>query len=589
MTIIDDKDLQKLAKLHIKNIFDLALVVPKKYENNIICNEITNQPQVFQIKILSTIKTQKYTKAKAYLLNVNKAVDLIYFNIQKWQLSYLKTNPTLYIKGELKNNQIIQPKIVTVVNKINPIYKTPINSRTLKAIIKKYITLKNLQLLPEHIAKEIYNIHFPTKIPNLEANYALKWLEIYNHLTKLKNKKTNYLSLSKINKNPDGFIKNLPFKLTTDQLKAIKDIWQDINSDIQARRVIVGDVGSGKTIVMLATAYMANKSIIMCPTSILANQIYTEASKYLNKKIALITQQYKFTKEEMQNAELLIGTHALLYQNLPKVDVIMVDEQHRFGSMQRAKLSKLTSQEKRLPHFFQFSATPIPRTQALILSSYVNITLIKELPFKKNIDTFVVGKNDFAQLMDTIKQEILSNNQIIIVYPLIEESEKFEYQSIEEAKEFWFKHFDGVFVTHGKDKEKEKNLENFKNNGNILLTTTVIEVGISLPRLTTIVIVGAERMGLATLHQLRGRVARYGQKGYCFLYTNKLPNKRLEKFSSTLDGFEIARLDLEYRKSGDLLDGSIQSGRNFEFFDEVTDENILIDAKKYIQQRKENE
>ncbi len=581
--MIEKSDLEKISKLNITNLLDLALIVPAKYENNIIHHFVTNYEQTFQAKILSTKKNPKFTKVKAHLLNVDLIVDLIYFNIKPWQIKQFSTNPTLYIKGTLKNNQIVQPKVVYTVNQINTIYKTPINSKTLKAILKKYITIENLsKLLPKNVALEIYNIHFPTKIPNLEDNYALKFTEIYNHIKKLTIKKRTYPAITKINKDPTPFINKLPFKLTNAQINAINDIKNDLNSLTQARRVIIGDVGSGKTIVMLATAYMANKSIIMCPTSILANQIYEEANKYLNKKITLVTQKSKFKEKDLANSDILIGTHALLYQNLPQVDVVMVDEQHRFGTMQREQIARLTSDNKKLPHFFQFSATPIPRTQALVMSNFVNLTLIKDLPFKKDISTFVIDKSDFKDLLIRIKTEIENNNQVIIVYPLVEESKNYGYLSLEEAKDFWYKHFEGVYLTHGKDKFKEEVLEEFKNYGNILLTTTVIEVGISLPRLTTIVIVGAERMGLATLHQLRGRVARYGQKGYCYLFTKDKKNKRLESFAKTIDGFKIAELDLMFRKSGDLLDGSIQSGKSFQFFDEINDEHILMDAKEFL-------
>jgi ATP-dependent DNA helicase RecG len=580
--VIEKKDLEKLNKLHITNILDLALVVPSRYEDNTIHNFITGYEQTFQAKIISVSKAPKYTKVKAHLLNVDLLVELLYFNIKPWQIKQFSTNPTLYIKGTLKNFQILQPRIVTEVNKINVVYKTAINSRTLKPIIRKYITLENLKELPSKIAKEIYNIHFPIKIPNLENNYALKFTEIYNHLKKLQTKKRVYPAIKAIKKDITPFIKKLPFELTNAQKEAIKDIQKDLNSTIQARRVIIGDVGSGKTIVMLASAYIANKSIIMCPTSILANQIYEEACKYLDEKVTLVTQKSKFTKEDLLDSKLLVGTHALLYQELPEVELVMVDEQHRFGTMQREQIARMTSQGNKLPHFLQFSATPIPRTQALIMSNFVNITLIKDLPFKKDITTYVIDKTDFKDLIVRIQTEIAQNNQVIIVYPLVEESKNFGYQSLDEAQDFWFKHFDKVYLTHGKDKNKEEVLEEFKNYGNILLTTTVIEVGISLPRLTTIVIVGAERMGLATLHQLRGRVARYGQKGYCYLFTKDKNNKRLESFAKTLDGFKIAELDLAYRKSGDLLDGSIQSGKSFEFFDEINDEHILLEAKEYL-------
>ena len=284
----------------------------------------------------------------------------------------------------------------------------------------------------------------------------------------------------------------------------------------------------------------------------------------------------------MEESNLLVGTHALLYQELPQVDLVMVDEQHRFGTMQREQIARMTSEGDKLPHFLQFSATPIPRTQALIYSNFVDLSLITDLPSKKEIETYVIDRDDFKTLLQKIVEEIEKENQIIIVYPLVEESNYFEYQSLEEGKEFWLKHFEKVYITHGKDKNKEKIVKEFKEYGNILLTTTIIEVGISLPRLTTIVIVGAERMGLATLHQLRGRVARYGQKGFCYLYTNDKKNRRLQSFAKTMDGFKIAELDLQFRKSGDLLSGTTQSGKSFKFFDEVKDEKILFEVQNYI-------
>jgi ATP-dependent DNA helicase RecG len=581
------EDLQKLKKIGVKNPLELALIKPKEYEDNYLYPYIIPAPQAFEAEILDIKKSPKVTKAKLFLKNVNLIVYAVFFQFKKWHESVFKKRNTLYIRGELKQNQIIQPKPVTRINEITPIYKTSLNIRSLRALIKRYVTIQNLSILPENIAKTLFFMHFPqTKehINEKKITYALKWAEIFNYLYKLKNKKKELPSVP-VKADPEKFIKNLPFKLTNDQLKVINEIKNDISRPIQARRVIIGDVGSGKTVVMLAAAYMAGKSIIMCPTSILANQIFEEANKFLkneNFKITLVTQKSGFSNEEIQDSNLLIGTHALLYQDLPNVNVVMVDEQHRFGTNQRAMLEKLTSSGETVPHYFQFSATPIPRTQALIMSSFVNVSLIKELPFKKDIDTKVISKEDFKYLISHIQNEIASGNQVVIVYPLVEESQNFSYQSIEEGKNFWLKHFNGVYITHGKDKNKEEILKEFREKGNILITTTVIEVGISLPKLTTIVIVGAERLGLATLHQLRGRVGRYGQKGYCFLYTNDKKNRRLEEFSKTLDGFKIAELDLKFRKSGDLLDGKAQSGESFKYFDEVSDLHILEEVKKYI-------
>ncbi|WP_024790965.1 MULTISPECIES: ATP-dependent DNA helicase RecG [unclassified Lebetimonas] len=570
---------------------ETALIKPKDWEDNHLYPYLLNRPQAFEAEILDIQKSSKITRIKFFLKNINQIMWGVFFVFKKWHEAVFKKGKTLYIRGEIRNNQLIQPKPISRINEITSVY----SSVKIKNEIKKHLSFENLKILPQEIAETLIKMHFPTTLKDIEEKkieYALKWSEIFLYLYKLQNKKKIFPS-NPIISEPTPFIDSLPFKLTNDQLKVIKDIQNDLSKPVQARRVIIGDVGSGKTIVMLSTAFMAKKSAIMAPTSILANQIYEEADKYLNGKwtmengklfkVVLVTQKSKFTEYDLKNADLLIGTHALLYQDLPKLNAVMVDEQHRFGTNQRAKLEKLTSSGKVLPHFFQFSATPIPRTQALIMSSFVNVSLIKELPFKKDIDTKIIDKSDFKDLITHIQKEISLGNQVVIVYPLVEESQNFNYQSIEEGKDFWLKYFGGVYITHGKDKNKEDILVEFREKGNILITTTVIEVGISLPRLTTIVIVGAERLGLATLHQLRGRVGRYGQKGYCFLYTNNKNNNRLIEFSKTLDGFKIAELDLKFRKAGDLLDGKKQSGEKFNYFDETKDLGILEDVKRYIE------
>jgi ATP-dependent DNA helicase RecG len=578
---------EKLNKIGITNTIELALIKPKEWEDNNLYPFITSKPQAFEAEVLDVQKSSKITRVKFYLKNIQTIMWGVFFVFKKWHEATFYKGRNLYIRGEVRNNQIIQPKPITKVGEITPVYKVPINQRTFKSLLKKYLSLESLSELPENIALTLYKMHFPKSFEDInekKITYALKWAEIFNYLKKLSTKVKRYKA-KPVKADVQEFIDSLPFTLTNDQLKAIMEIKNDLSKPIQARRVIIGDVGSGKTLVMLATAFMAKKSAIMAPTSILANQLYEEANKFLKKfgfNIVLVTQKSKYTQNDIENADLLIGTHALLYQNLPPLNAIMVDEQHRFGTKQRAMLEKLVSDKDTLPHFFQFSATPIPRTQALIMSSFVDVTLIKELPFKKDIETKIISKEDFKNLIAHIQKEINNSNQVVIVYPLVEESENFAYQSIEEGKDFWLKYFDGVYITHGKDKNKEDILIEFREKGNILITTTVIEVGISLPRLTTIVIVGAERLGLATLHQLRGRVGRYGQKGYCFLYTHDKNNKRLKAFANTLDGFKIAELDLEFRKSGDLLDGKAQSGESFRYFDEVKDLAILEDVKKYL-------
>jgi ATP-dependent DNA helicase RecG len=319
--------------------------------------------------------------------------------------------------------------------------------------------------------------------------------------------------------------------------------------------------------------------ILMAPTTILANQLFEEAQKFLPElKSVLVTNKSK--KQELKGFDFIIGTHALLHRDLPKSALVMVDEQHRFGTQQRNMLEKLVSSGGRKPHFLQFSATPIPRTQAMIETAHIDVSLITSTPFVKDIQSRVIHKNDFPELLKHIKKEIEKKNQVLLVYPLVEQSEAIEYQSIDEARGYWERNFKNVFVTHGKDKDKEKVLVDFREKGDILVATTVVEVGISLPRLTTVVIVGAERLGLSTLHQLRGRVSRTGLKGYCYLYSNQEKSQRLDEFVNTASGFDIANLDLKFRKSGDLLKGVNQSGTQFKWVDLAQDTQIVQSVKK---------
>jgi len=288
-------------------------------------------------------------------------------------------------------------------------------------------------------------------------------------------------------------------------------------------------------------------------------------------------------KGDYTQADFIIGTHALLYkENLPEASLVMVDEQHRFGTKQRASLEVLVSKGEKKPHFLQFSATPIPRTQAMMQSELLDVSLITTTPFEREVLTQTISKPDFPNLLTHIKEEIAQKHQVLIIYPLVEESSEIPYQSLEESRGFWESRFDNVYVTHGKDKQKEEVLLEFREKGDILLATTVVEVGISLPRLTLIVIVGAERLGLATLHQLRGRVGRNGLKSWCYLYSNSTDNFRLEQFTKTTNGFDIAKLDLKFRDSGDILDGTIQSGQRFKWLDMAEDEEIVAYAKDRV-------
>jgi ATP-dependent DNA helicase RecG len=489
-----------------------------------------------------------------------------------------------------------QPKSIKTIGKITPKYKTVLKESEIASLIECYINEQNLynEGLDSREVSTLMHIHFPKSMEEVYDGTAfkpdfitvLKFVEAYNHLKKLRGKRADFPAHRALTGSIDTFVEHLPFTLTQEQQEVITQIRSDLaREDKAAKRMVVGDVGSGKTMVILASVMMAlpHKSILMAPTSLLALQLYEEACKHLPEhvKVALVMQGKD--QGDYRTADFIIGTHALLFkEDLPQASLVMVDEQHRFGTKQRQSLETLVSAGEKKPHFIQFSATPIPRTQAMMESELLDVSLITTTPFEREVLTQTISKQDFPNLLTHIKEEIAHEHQVLIIYPLVEESSEVPYQSLEESRGFWEEKFENVYVTHGKDKQKEDVLLEFREKGNILLATTVVEVGISLPRLTLIVVVGAERLGLATLHQLRGRVGRNGLKSWCYLYSNSTENFRLEQFSQTTNGFDIAKLDLKFRDSGDILDGSIQSGQRFKWLDMAEDEDVVVRAKNRL-------
>jgi len=586
-------------KLKITSLLDLALTIPISYQDNSISQSINiNVINTFDAIIKKINSYNGKLFIEFYIPKFQKTIKSIFFRTTAYHYQEFILGSKVTIQGKLleyKNTlQMNQPKSLAKNGEIVPKYKTKLKQYEMLEFIKEYITYDNLAkegLLKEEI-DTLLSLHFPKKLEDFNLNdetlEILKKIEAFNYIKKLTVKRVDYPPVKSLNGDIKKFIKSLPFKLTPEQKSAIDDIRKDFLSTKKAsKRMIVGDVGSGKTIVILASVMMAypDKSILMAPTSLLAIQLYEEAIKFLpeNIKIALVIQNRKIG--DYQESDFVIGTHALLFKkNLPKAPLIMVDEQHRFGTKQRQKLETMARgvDKDKHSHFLQFSATPIPRTQAMMDSALIDMSLITTTPFKKQINTEVIGKSDFPNLLDKIKDEISKNHQILIVYPLVEESESIDYQSLDEARDFWENRFENVYLTHGKDKNKEKVLVDFREDGNILLATTVVEVGISLPRLTVIVIVGAERLGLATLHQLRGRVGRVGLESWCYLFSYKTSIKRLYSFAKTTNGFDIALLDLKYRNSGDILDGQKQSGQKFKWLNLADDEEIIKEVQKRI-------
>ncbi|MBR7118276.1 MAG: ATP-dependent DNA helicase RecG [Helicobacteraceae bacterium] len=593
--------MNRLAKIGINNLFEAILYTPKSYTNTTILkslNKYSINEGATKIIINSKARFGKTLKFQAYMLDLNENLEITIFNPKPYHNKIFIQDKEMYIFGKFEYKygiwSIIQPRITTNINQVIMNFATT-KMRDLNNIFREIISKENLNTLnfDDRITESIFSIFHPesnmsylnefNKNNGLFGRYleAIKFVEIYYYMQSLRKKRHYFEATSTLNGDYKSFVESLPFSLTNGQEKCIDYLSKKLDSKIATRCVVMGDVGCGKTIVILSCVMMAypKKSILLAPTTILASQIYNEAIKFLPKNVSV---GLAIKDNKIVDCDFLIGTHSLLYKNISSFSLFMTDEQHRFGTNQRMTIEKMLEIDGKKPHSIQFSATPIPRTMALIESNIVDFCTIKDLPFKKDITSKIITKDDFSALITHIKEEIKNHMQIAIIYPLVEQSDTIAYQSIEEGLPFWQKNFKGVYSTHGKDKNKEEIIDAFRDNGDILIATTLFEVGISLPRLSTIIIVGAERLGFATLHQLRGRVSRNGAKGFCFLYTNDPKRARLNDFIKTTNGFEIAELDLKYRNSGDILKGIRQSGMQFRYFDIAIDKEIANNAKNVL-------
>ena len=586
----------KFEKLGVGSFCELALLIPHSYEDYRLHKKLTpHSNQLIDATVESVIRAPNTIQITFYAHNFGHAITGVLFRPKPYMTHQFVVGSRDYYFGMIECKagycSMSMPKKITQAGAITPKYKLALRSDAMARFVSKNLTHERLvaEGLNAKVAHDILRLHFPSsesldsKELSQSALYALKYTELFLYMKQLSSKRRYFEPIKSIKATYSKWVKTLPFKLTNEQLQAIEDVKSDFAKEVAAKRMVVGDVGSGKTMVILAAAFMMgkNRAVLMAPTTLLANQLFEEAGKFLpSLKSVLVTNKSK--KEDLSAYDFIIGTHALLYRELPSAALVMVDEQHRFGTLQRNMLEKLVTSGEKKPHYFQFSATPIPRTQAMIETAHIDVSLITSTPFVKDITSKVIHKSDFGNLLAHIKEELFKNNQVLLVYPLVEQSEAIAYQSIEEARGYWEKNFDDVYVTHGKDKDKERVLLDFRENGKILVATTVVEVGISLPRLSTVVIVGAERLGLSTLHQLRGRVSRTGLKGYCYLYSNQENSKRLDEFVNTTSGFDIANLDLKFRKSGDLLKGVNQSGTQFKWVDLAEDAEIVKSVKDAI-------
>ncbi len=547
-------------------------------------------------------------------------LDLVWFKGLNYIKAQIKTNTNYIIFGKptefAHTVNIIHPDIDSLEQReqvsggLMPFYNTTekmkksfLNSRTIQNLL--YALLNSLkwtlpETLPDKILQRIRmmpfseamrNIHFPGSTELLhEAQTRLKFDELFFiQLNMLQKAQTRKKKLYGIPFPRVGFYfntfyeKHLPFELTKAQKRVIKEMRMDMASGRQMNRLLQGDVGSGKTLVALLLMLLALdngcQACMMAPTEILAQQHYATVREFLKNmdvKIALLSGSTRKSERNkilpaIANGEIqiVIGTHALIEETVvfSALGLAIIDEQHRFGVVQRSRLWKKNTQT--VPHVLVMTATPIPRTLAMTLYGDLDVSVIDELPpGRKPVKTIHRYDNKKAELYEFLRSEIRKGRQVYVVYPLIEGSEKLDYKSLEEG----FDTFKEVFpeytvcMVHGKMKPSEKDTEMQKfinGQAQILMATTVIEVGVNVPNASVMVIESAERFGLSQLHQLRGRVGRGAEQSYCILVSSyKLNNetkKRLEIMVGSNNGFEIAEADLKLRGYGDL-EGTQQSG-----------------------------
>ena len=491
-------------------------------------------------------------------------------------------NTTEKMKNHFLNSKAIQKIIYPLIGKLEA--GIP---ETLPAYVLQQFKLMNL-------TESLINIHFPKNDSNLtKARQRLKFEELfYIQLDILRQRKWREqrfsgFIFSRIGKYFNEFYSShLPFALTNAQKKVIREIRTDMSSGRQMNRLLQGDVGSGKTVVALLTMLIAldngYQACLMAPTEILANQHFTTISEQLrgiNVNVSLLTGSTKkkdreSIHEQLLNGEMqiIIGTHALIEDTVQfkNLGYVIIDEQHRFGVAQR---SRLWIKNEHPPHILVMTATPIPRTLAMTLYGDLSVSVIDELPpGRKAIQTYHYYESKRNSLLGFISKQINAGRQVYVVYPLIQESEKMDYRHLEEGYAYLKEVFPNYMISmvHGKMKpaEKEAHMQKFvTGETQLMVATTVIEVGVNVPNASVMIIESAERFGLSQLHQLRGRVGRGADQSYCILLTGvKLSSdsrKRMEIMTRTNDGFEISEADLQLRGPGDM-EGTQQSGIPFE-------------------------
>lgn len=637
---IGPKTINILNKININTVEDLLTYYPYRYNvikfinideanENMICYikaKILSVPKVAYIK-------KNFNRLDFIASNSNQDFKVTIFN-----RAYLKQSLTLdkeivligkfsklknsFVANDIKynmNEERIEPIYHLTEGLKNSSLETMISNALKENIflndyIPSYLSEKYHFLNKDEAIRKIHQPESPSDIKNSMLKLIYEELFIYtfkiNYLKSI-NKVTNGLPKKFDETQIQDFLSSLNFELTKDQLTTIEDILKDMKENKRMNRLVLGDVGSGKTIVafvaILANYFSGYQSTFMAPTEILAKQHFTSIKEYFKEydiNIALLTGNLtKKQKENIYNQisngkiDIVIGTHALLNDNLTfqNLGLVITDEQHRFGVNQRNLL-----QNKGLnggADVLYLSATPIPRTYALTIYGDLDLSQIKTKPnIRKEIITKIASEQNIKEVLFKMYEELKLNHQIFVVSPLIEQNDELNINSVIELKEKLNKAFSNkvrIEILHGKLKQKEKDelMKEFQENKiNILISTTVIEVGIDIPNASMMVIYNAERFGLATLHQLRGRVGRSNIQSYCYLVTNNSNNERLKVMEKSSDGFYIAEQDFKQRGQGDLF-GVKQSGdMSFKIADLKRDFSILsqanIDAENFLESKK---
>jgi ATP-dependent DNA helicase RecG len=612
-------------------------------------NELQNNIAEVQIigKIIN-IKTVEFGRNQkrlvATFVDDTGQMELVWFQGHKWIRESLKLNEMCVIFGKCTSFgstfNMAHPEIEllsehekSLRSAMQPVYPSTetltnrgISNRVINKLMQQlFLETQALftETLPDYLINELklipkkaalFNIHFPKSADVLaKAKFRLIFEELFFIQLQLITK--NLIRKHKIKGHPFDkvgeyfnyfYLNHLPFQLTNAQKRVIKEIRTDMGSNAQMNRLLQGDVGSGKTIVAFMSMLLALdngfQACLMAPTEILANQHFvglSELAETLNINIRILTGSTKIAQrriihEELENGTLhiLIGTHALLEDKVKfkNLGLAVIDEQHRFGVEQRSKLWKKNVIP---PHVLVMTATPIPRTLAMSLYGDLDISVIDELPpGRKPIQTVHRFDSNRLKVWKFLRDEIALGRQIYIVYPLIQESEKMDFKDLMDGYESVSRDFPlpqySISILHGKMKPAEKDAEMKRfseGKTNIMVATTVIEVGVNVPNASVMIIESAERFGLSQLHQLRGRVGRGAEQSYCILMTShKLSSDsktRMETMVQTNDGFEIAEVDLKLRGPGDLM-GTQQSGvLNLQIADLVRDRDTLALARNY--------